>query len=44
MFRMANKRSRGKSGVWKRKNGTWRGQIMDGYADNGKKRIVMKQD
>ena len=37
---MAKKRSHGEGSVWKLKNGTWRGQIMDGYTDEGKKNIV----
>lgn len=37
---MGKKRSNGEGSVWKCKNGTWRGQIMDGYDDNGKKVIV----
>ena len=34
------KRSSGEGGVWKLKNGTWRGQVMDGYTDEGKKNII----
>lgn len=37
---MSGKRSHGEGSVYKRKNGTWRGQLMDGYTDDGKKRIV----
>ena len=37
---MARKRSHGEGSVWKLKNGMWRGQIMDGYTDGGKKNIV----
>ena len=33
-------RAHGEGSVWKRKNGTWRGQLMDGYTDEGKKNIV----
>lgn len=34
------KRSRGEGGIWKLKNGTWRGQVMDGYTEEGKKNII----
>lgn len=34
------KRSHGEGGVWKLKNGTWRGQVMDGYTEEGKKNII----
>jgi len=34
------KRSHGEGGVWKLKNGTWRGQVMDGYTEGGKKNII----
>lgn len=37
---MAKKRSHGEGSVWKLKNGSWRGQIMDGYTSEGKKKIV----
>ena len=37
---MAKKRSHGEGSIWKLKNGTWRGQIMDGYTDAGKKNII----
>lgn len=37
---MSRKRSHGEGSVRKRKNGTWRGQLMDGYYDDGKRRIV----
>ena len=37
---MAKKRSSGEGYVKKRKNGSWRGQIMDGYRDDGKRNIV----
>lgn len=37
---MRKKRSHGEGSVWKLRNGTWRGQIMDGYTSDGKKRIV----
>lgn len=34
------KRGKGEGTVWKLKNGTWRGQVMDGYTDDGKKNII----
>ena len=37
---MAKKRSKGEGSVKKLKNGQWRGQIMDGYNDEGKRNIV----
>ena len=37
---MARKRSHGEGSVWKLRNGTWRGQLMDGYTDEGKKNII----
>lgn len=37
---MAKKRSSGEGYVKKIKNGSWRGQIMDGYHDDGKRNIV----
>ena len=37
---MAKKRSSGEGYVKKMKNGSWRGQIMDGYHDDGKRNIV----
>ena len=37
---MARKRSHGEGSVWKLKNGMWRGQLMDGYTDGGKKNII----
>ena len=37
---MARKRSNGEGSVWKLKNGMWRGQLMDGYTDGGKKNII----
>ena len=37
---MAKKRSHGNGSVKKLSSGTWRGQIMDGYRDNGKRNIV----
>lgn len=37
---MANKRSNGEGSVKKIKNGHWRGQIMDGYKDDGKRNII----
>ena len=33
---MAGKRFNGEGSVYKRPNGTWRGQVMDGYDENGK--------
>lgn len=33
---MARKRFNGEGSVYKRANGTWRGQLMDGYDSNGK--------
>ena len=35
-----NKRSSGEGSVRKLKSGTWHGEIMDGYDDTGKKRII----
>lgn len=37
---MARKRSHGEGTVWKLKNGKWHGQLMDGYNENGKRKIV----
>ncbi len=37
---MGSRRTNGEGTVWRLKNGTWRGQLMDGYDDNGKKIIV----
>lgn len=37
---MAKKRSNGEGAVRRQANGTWRGQIMDGYRDDGKRNIV----
>lgn len=37
---MAKKRGRGEGSVKKLQNGQWRGQIMDGYTDEGKRNIV----
>lgn len=37
---MANKRSNGNGSIHKLSNGIWRGQIMDGYQDNGKRNMV----
>ena len=34
------KRSNGEGSIWKLNNGTWRGQIMDGYTEDGKRNIV----
>lgn len=37
---MGRKRSSGEGNIRKRENGTWRGEIMDGYTPDGKKNIV----
>ncbi len=37
---MAKKRSRGEGSVRKTANGTWRGELMVGYTDDGKKNIA----
>ena len=37
---MARKRSAGEGSVRRRENGTWRGEIMDGYTPDGKRNIV----
>ncbi len=37
---MKGKRSKGEGTVWQTASGTWRGQIMDGFRDDGKKNIV----
>jgi integrase len=37
---MAKKRSDGSGSVKKLPSGNWRGQIMDGYQDNGKKKVI----
>lgn len=37
---MAKKRSHGEGSAWKLKNGTWRGQIMDGYTEEGRKNVI----
>ena len=37
---MSRKRSSGEGAVWKETNGTWRGQIMDGYKDDGRKNVI----
>lgn len=37
---MAKKRSKGEGSVKKLRNGQWRGQIMDGYTDDGKRNII----
>ena len=37
---MGSRRTNGEGTVWRLKNGTWRGQLMDGFNDDGKKRIV----
>ena len=36
----ARKRSSGEGSIQKLKSGTWRGQIMDGYTDLGKRNVV----
>lgn len=37
---MTKKRSAGEGNVRKRENGTWRGEIMDGYTPEGKRNVV----
>lgn len=37
---MAGKRAHGEGYVKQTKNGKWRGQLMDGYTDEGKRKIV----
>lgn len=37
---MAGKRSDGNGNVKKLPSGNWRGQIMDGYRDDGKKKVI----
>lgn len=37
---MAGKRSNGEGCIRKTKSGSWRGEIMDGYTPEGKRRIV----
>ena len=37
---MARKRSNGEGSVTKRSNGTWRGQLMVGYKEDGSKKRV----
>jgi len=37
---MGSRRTNGEGTAWRLKNGTWRGQLMDGFTDEGKKRIV----
>ncbi len=37
---MANKRGKGEGSVKKLKNGQWRGLLMDGYTDEGKRNMV----
>ena len=37
---MARKRSNGEGSVRRTPSGTWRGQIMDGYRDDGKRNVV----
>ena len=37
---MAKKRSDGEGNIRKRENGSWRGEIMDGYTPDGKRNIV----
>lgn len=37
---MAKKRTNGGGNITKLPSGTWRGQVMDGYAEDGKKNII----
>ena len=37
---MAKKRSDGEGNIRERENGSWRGEIMDGYTPDGKRNIV----
>lgn len=37
---MKRKRSNGEGSIWKDGRGHWRGQIMDGYTDEGKKNVI----
>ncbi len=37
---MAKKKTHGEGSTWKLKNGTWRGQLMDGYTEDGKKHVI----
>lgn len=37
---MAKRKGHGEGSVWRLKNGSWRGQIMDGYTADGKKNII----
>lgn len=37
---MAKKRSNGDGAVYQLPSGTWRGQVMDGYRDDGKRNVV----
>ncbi len=37
---MAKKRGKGEGHIYKRKNGSWTAQIMDGYTDEGKRNLV----
>ena len=37
---MSGKRGKGEGSVHRRANGTWQCQVMDGYTDEGKRRIV----
>lgn len=37
---MAKRKSPGEGSVWRLKSGSWRGQIMDGYTNDGKKNII----
>lgn len=37
---MAGKRSSGEGNVRRRENGTWRGEIMDGYTPEGKRNVI----
>lgn len=38
---MKGKRSKGEGTVWQTASGTWRGQIMDGFRDDGKKNMII---
>ena len=37
---MANKRSHGEGHVKQLPSGNWRGQVMAGYTDDGKKKVI----
>ncbi len=38
---MVGKRSNGEGSVRKTKNGSWRGEIMDGYTPDGKETVLL---